>query len=181
MTTQSNPARITVPRAAVFPPALDQRLMASRSDLQDYFRVSRPAAVAIIDDLGLRPLPGQRYDLRQLWDRIWGLRAVPDEGIAAMAAPLLTVADVARIAGVSEKTVRRAGDARDHRWSLPRHHDFGPRIRRYLGPLVQAWAYQLDPAPWLLPPPRKPLIMGGLVVKTPPAEASRVSNGQPVT
>ena len=42
-------------------------------------------------------------------------------------------------------------------------------------------AYQLDPAPWLLPPPRKPLIMGGLVVKTPPAEASRVSNGQPVT
>lgn len=156
---------------------LEPRLMVTGADMQTYLKVSRPAARAILEELRIKSLPGGRYDLRDIWFALWGIRNVPDEGIQEMRAPLLTVAEVAVLTGGCTRTIRRAGDSRCPEWRLPRHVDFGPRTRRYLRPLVMAAIYDLEPEPWLTPAPRKPILQGGLVVKTRLTPAGTSTNG----
>jgi hypothetical protein len=156
---------------------LEPRLLVTGAELQAYLKVSRLAARAILDDLRIKPVPGKRYDLRDVWFALWSIRNVPEEGIEAMRAPLLTVAEVAVMTSGCARTIRRAGDSRCPEWRLPRHVDFGPRTRRYLRPLVMAAIYDLDPEPWLTPAPHKPILQGGLVVKTGLAPAGSPTNG----
>lgn len=156
---------------------LEPRLLATGADMQAYLKVSRLAARAILEDLRIKALPGKRYDLRDIWFALWGIRNVPEEGIEAMRAPLLTVAEVAVLTGGCARTIRRAGDSRCLDWRLPRHVDFGPRTRRYLRPLVMAAIYDLEPEPWLTPAPRKPILQSGLVVKTRLTPAGTSTNG----
>ncbi|MBB3713006.1 hypothetical protein FHS00_002607 [Limimaricola variabilis] len=156
---------------------LEPRLMATGADMQAYLQVSRPAARAILEDLRIKPLPGGRHDLRDVWFALWGIRNVPDEGIQEMRTPLLTVAELAVLTGGCARTIRRAGDSRCRQWRLPRHVDLGPRTRRYLRPLVMAAIYDLEPEPWLSPAPRKPILQSGLVVKTRFAPAGTSTNG----
>ncbi|SLN72295.1 hypothetical protein LOS8367_03697 [Limimaricola soesokkakensis] len=156
---------------------LEPRLLATGADMQAYLKVSRLAARAILEDLRIKALPGKRYDLRDIWFALWGIRNVPEEGIEAMRAPLLTVAEVAVLTGGCARTIRRAGDSRCPEWRLPRHVDLGPRTRRYLRPLVMAAIYDLEPEPWLTPAPRKPILQSRLVVKTRLAPAEKPTNG----
>ncbi len=156
---------------------LEPRLLVPVSKVQAYLKVSPLAARAILEDLRIKPVPGKRYDLRDVWFALWGIRNVPEEGIEAMRAPLLTVAEVAVMTSGCARTIRRAGDNRCPEWRLPRHVDFGPRTRRYLRPLVMAAIYDLEPEPWLTPAPRKPILQGGLVVKTRLTPPETTTNG----
>jgi hypothetical protein len=156
---------------------LEPRLLVTGAEMQAYLNVSRPAARAILDELRIKPLLGKRYDLRDVWFALWSIRNVPEEDIEAMRAPLLTVAEVSVLTSGCARTIRRAGDSRCPDWRLPRHVDFGPRTRRYLRPLVMAAIYDLEPEPWLTPAPRKPILQGGLVVKTRLAPPGTSTNG----
>jgi predicted DNA-binding transcriptional regulator AlpA len=99
--------------------------------------------------LKARTLPGDRYDLADIWRRMWGIHAVPLGMASVMAEPLLTIDQVAEMVDVTTHTIRRAGNTGDPKWNLPEHVDLGPRVRRYLPLHIQAWLLRSTPAPWL--------------------------------
>ena len=119
--------------------------------MAQHLAVSPGVARAFLASLSCRQLPGGRYDLTDVWHRMWGIRAVPVAAIEMMQTPLLDLAAVAERAGVTETTIRRAGNSNCPRWNLPRHADLGPRLRRYLPAHVEAWFHSQPLEPWLQP------------------------------
>ena len=119
--------------------------------MAQHLAVSPGVARAFLASLSCRQLPGGRYDFTAVWHRMWGIRAVPVAAIEMMQAPLLDLAAVAEIAGVTEKTIRRAGNTNCPSWNLPRHADLGPRLRRYLPAHVEAWFQGQPLEAWLRP------------------------------
>jgi len=120
--------------------------------MAEHLSVSPGVARIFLSSLPCRLLPGgRRYDLTDLWYRMWGIRAVPVAAVEMMQAPLLDLAAVAQIAGVTETTIRRAGNSNCPRWNLPCHFDLGPRLRRYLPLHIEAWVDGQPLEPWLQP------------------------------
>lgn len=144
---------------------LDPRRAVRLLGVSQYLAVSPAVARAIVADRAITRHVGGRYDLRDLWLSLWGIGDVPGDQIPQMSEPLVTVTEVAQLAGVSERTIRRAGDSRSLEWSLPPHVDLGPRVRRYLRPLVAAWALQTPPDAWLMPAPRRAILGGSLLLR----------------
>lgn len=114
-----------------------------------HLNISLPMAQPIIATIGAKPLPGGRYDLAEIWRRIWGIERVPMARIAVMERPLLSVEDVAGMVGVDPATIRRAGNSKSAKWNLLEHADLGPRIRRYLPAHIEAWLRGQEPEDWL--------------------------------
>lgn len=114
-----------------------------------HLNISLPMAQPIMATIGAKPLPGGRYDLAEIWRRIWGIELVPMARIADMERPLLSVEDVAGFLHVSPATIRRAGNSRSAKWNLPEHAELGPRIRRYLPAHIEAWLRGQEPEDWL--------------------------------
>lgn len=156
---------------------LDPRAVISLSGVALYLAVSPAVARGILADRAITRRVGGRYHLSDLWRSLWSISHVSDPDIATMCEPLLTVSEMAEIAGVSERTIRRAGDTRSPTWALPRHVDLSPRVRRYLRPLVAAWALQIPPEAWLTPAPRRPILGGALQLRS-DAKAESTTNGQ---
>lgn len=126
------------------------------AEIARHLSVSRTIAIDILRNHQCRKLPGNRYDLTDIWYRFWRVRSVPLMYLEAMAQPLLTVAEVAERAGVTEHTIRRAGNSRNPRWNLPPHVDLGPRCRRYLPLHIEYWL-RSEPLPHWLEPQAGPI------------------------
>lgn len=116
-----------------------------------HLAVSSPVAREVVVRWNVKICPGDHYDLIDMWHRLWGIRSVPRSSIEAMMTPLLSVDELAEIANVSAKTIRRAGDSGDPKWNLPRHIDLGSRTRRYLPLHVEAWFRRQPLDLWLQP------------------------------
>lgn len=111
--------------------------------------ICTPMVRPTMGDLGCRMLPGDRYDLTDLWRRMWGIDRVPRAWLEAMERPLLSVDAVAEMVGVHPATIRRAGNTRSPKWRLPDHCDLGERTRRYLPLHIEAWLRGEPPEDWL--------------------------------
>lgn len=111
--------------------------------------ICAPMVRPAMDNLGCRLLPGGRYDLTDLWRRVWGIDRVPRAWLEAMERPLLSIEAVAEMVGVHPATIRRAGNTRSLKWRLPDHCDLGDRTRRYLPLHIEAWLRGEAPEEWL--------------------------------
>lgn len=121
----------------------------SRSATARHLSISLPTVDRCMQAVGSRVLPGGRYDLADLWRRMWGIHSVPLAMAPVMAEPLLTIEQVAEMVNMTPHTIRRAGNQRDPKWNLPEHHDLSSRIRRYLPLHIKAWFSGCAPEPWL--------------------------------
>jgi predicted DNA-binding transcriptional regulator AlpA len=114
-----------------------------------HLNISLPMVQPIMATMGARALPGGRYDLADVWRRMWGIDRVPLAWIESMKRPLLSVETVAEMVGSHPATIRRAGNERSTKWCLPEHFDLGPRLRKYLPLHIEAWMRGEEPAEWL--------------------------------
>jgi len=133
--------------------------------------------IALVAPLGLRPNRAGRFAWDEIWLRLWGIRGVPPASFGAMKAPLLTGADLARMLGVSERSIRRDGDRRPSRYGLPPHLDLAARIRRHHPLRIHAFERGLEPALWLTPPAPVRGRLGLIARRAPPAAAEAPAAG----
>lgn len=114
-----------------------------------HLSVCAPKVRPITARLGCKPLPGSRYDLADIWRRMWGIDRVPSGWLESMERPLLSIESVAEMVGVHPATIRRAGNDHSMKWRLPEHVDLGNRTRRYLPLHIEAWLRSEEPEAWL--------------------------------
>lgn len=118
-------------------------------DLTRHLAASSPVVTAYVEHIHCRVLPGDRIDLVDLWQRMWGIDQIPIAMVPAMQRPLVTVEYLAELVNTTSHTIRRAGNNFNPKWNLPDHVDLGPRVRRYLPLHVNAWIHRLELEPWL--------------------------------
>lgn len=125
---------------------------ATRRMLADHLQVGVRDVIALVAPLGLRPNRAGRFAWDEIWLRLWGIRGVPPARFDAMRMALLTSADLARMLGVSERSIRRDGNRAAPRYGLPPHLDLAARIRRHHPLRIHAFERGLEPEPWLQAP-----------------------------
>jgi len=121
----------------------------SSAAIARHLGICAPMVRPTMGRLGCRLLPGGRYDLSDLWRRMWGIDRVPRARVECMERPLLSIDAVADMVGVHPATIRRAGNSRSPKWRLPDHCDLGDRTRRYLPLHIEAWLRGEAPEEWL--------------------------------
>ncbi|MEO1949181.1 MULTISPECIES: hypothetical protein [Thioclava] len=121
------------------------------SRIAEHLSVTRKTATKVVGELSCEMMPGGRVNFVDLLRRLWRLHQIPSSELPQLQRPLLSVKQLAEMAGVEEHTIRRAGNERDPKWRLPHHADLGPRIRRYLPAHVDAWRLN-EPFEWWLEP-----------------------------
>lgn len=119
------------------------------SQVGRHLNICLPWVHRVMKDWCCKELPGGRYDLVDIWIRMWGVYQVPIAFVSEMEHPLLSIEDISEMAGVKPVTIRRAGNTRSPRWNLPEHVDLGPRVRRYLPMHIEAWLRGEAPEGWM--------------------------------
>lgn len=126
-----------------------QTLPVTKAAAARYLKISTLSLDAVASSFRLSTLPGDRCDLVEIWRKCFGIYDVPLANEASMRRPLLSVSDIAKMVGVNDTTLRRAGNTYDSKWNLPNHVDLGPRIRRYLPLHIDYWFRREEPPAWL--------------------------------
>lgn len=135
---------------------------ASVSELATYLGISKIKIPAATEGVGLKSNRAAKFAWTDIWSVYWHIRHVPHEYSGQMLEPLLDSKVVADLLGVSSRTIRRAGDAGDPKYRLPRHLDLGPRLRRYHPLMINRWSHNCELDAWLMPAPaaRRPAPFG---------------------
>ena len=130
--------------------------LASVSAVADHLRIGRRSIADVLAAHRVPVMRTRRVRWDALWQALWQIPTVPPDAYDAMMAPLLTVADVAEITGMSTRSILRDGDRARSAYALPRHVRLSERNRRYHPEMIHLWAMQQPLEDWMRPVKTRP-------------------------
>lgn len=138
--------------------------MATRGQISDYLRISSRFIPNLIDARIIKCNKAERFSWANVWRDVWQIPDVPAKHFSKMMVPLLTVSEVAKRVGVSERSLVRDGDRKTPLYNLPRHVQLSPRHRRYHASMLFLWEIEEGLDDWMLPVRSKSSVRRGLRV-----------------
>lgn len=125
--------------------------LATLSQVADYLQVGRRGVKDTLEMYGVSSNAAGRVKWEVLWAALWHIPKVRPAHYSCMIRPLLSVADVAKLAGVSEKSIVRDGDRKLPRYELPRHVQLSKRNRRFNPAMILLWEMNEALEDWMRP------------------------------
>lgn len=124
-----------------------------------YLQVSSRRVQEVLKTCGTHLNGAGRVQWTTLWAALWQIQEVPEAAYDMMMQPLLTVGEVAKIVGVTDRSILRDTDRSRPRYGLPRHIQISERARRFHPVMIECWEMQEPIENWMqvaASPPRLP-------------------------